>query len=151
MSLHQQIKTDMVLAMKAKDADRVRVLRSLMTACTNELVATKHKPDEELGDTGALAVIQREAKKRKDSIEQFTKGGRLELAEGEKAELTIIEDYLPEMMRRSEVEEIVRAKQSELGITDSSKKGMLMGAVMKELSGKADGGLVKEIVDGLLK
>src|SRR3989338_7350954 len=86
----------------------------------------------------------------KDSIEQFTKGGREDLVESEKAELTILETYLPAQMSREEVMKIAQAKMTELGITDVSKKGMFMWALMKELKGKADGDVVKSVVDQLL-
>ena len=150
MSLHNQIKEQIKEAMKAKDAVRLGVLRGLVTAFTNELVATKRTPQEELTDEQALAVISRAVKQRKDSIDQFTKGGRADLAENEKAELTILETYLPAQMARDEVMKIAKTKMSELGITDASKKGMFMGALMKELRGKADGDTVKSVVDELL-
>ena len=89
------------------------------------------------------------SKQRKDSIEQYTKGGRPELAAEEQEQLAVIETFLPELMSREEVEKVARAKQSELGITDPAKKGMLMSGVMKDLKGKADGMVVKEVVDSL--
>lgn len=133
----------------ARDAVRLEVLRGMSAAFTNELVAKGQKPQEMLSDEAAMAVIMRLAKQRKDSIEQFTKGGREDLVAEEQAQLAIIEDFLPEMMNASDILVVARAKQSELGITDPGKKGMLMSAVMKELKGKADGMLVKEVVDGL--
>lgn len=136
-------------AMKAKDEVRLRTLRSLSTAMTNEVVAKKRKPDEFLTDDEALAVVKRAASQRKDSIDQFTKGGRPELAEPEIAELAVIESFLPEQMPREEIEAIAKAKIAELG-ADKSKMGMLMGAVMKETKGRADGTVVKEVIEGLL-
>ncbi|MCD8528069.1 MAG: GatB/YqeY domain-containing protein [Candidatus Pacebacteria bacterium] len=94
--------------------------------------------------------MTREAKRRKDSITQFTDGGRPDLAIDEQAELDILNAYLPKMMPREEVYAYVQAKIAELGITDKSQVGQLMGALMKELQGKADGLLVKEIVAELL-
>ena len=135
--------------MMARDTVRLEVLRGLVTAFTNELVATGRTPQDFLTDEQALAVITRASKQRKDSIEQFTKGGREDLAESEKAQLTILETYLPKLMDKSEVEKIVRAKKEELGIIDATKKGMLMAAIMKDLKGKADGMVVKEVVDDL--
>ena len=136
--------------MRAKDTVRLQTYRSLVTMMTNEVVAKKRKPDEFLADDEALAVLKRAANQRKDSIEQFEKGGRAELAENEKAELSIIEELLPAQMPREEVEAVVRAKMAETGTTDKSGAGKLTGAVMAELNGKADGGLVKEVVDSLL-
>ena len=147
--LHQNIKEEIKKAMKAKEQMRLDVLRGVLAAFTNELVAKKRKPDEILSDEDALAVISRLAKQRKDSIEQFKKGGREDLVKEEEVQLKILEAYLPEMMPREEIEKIAKAKKEELGITDPAKKGMLMSALMKELKGKADGAMVKELVDNL--
>ena len=147
--LHEQIKEKIKEAMKAKDTVALNVYRGLVTAFTNELVATGHTPQEMLSDEGALAVITRTAKQRKDAIEQFEKGGRQDLADEDRAQLAILETYLPKMMDKSEVEVVAKAKKDELGITDGSKKGMLMSALMRDLKGKADGNIVKEVVDGL--
>src|SRR3989344_1371344 len=136
MTLHQTLKEQIKEAMKAKDAVRLGVLRGLVTSCMNELVATKRTPQDELKDDEALTVISRAVKQRKDSIEQFTKGGRPELAEAEKAELTILESYLPASMSIAEIKKIAVAKKAELGITDKTKIGQLMGALVKELRGK---------------
>ena len=102
-----------------------------------------------LSDEEAIAVINKLAKQRKDSIEQFKKGNREDLVKEEQAELDILETYLPKLMDKSEVEKIAKAKKEELGITDAAKKGMLMSAIMKDLKGKADGMVVKEVVDSL--
>jgi hypothetical protein len=149
MSLHEEIKTNLKEAMKARDTVRLEVMRGLVTAFTNELVATGRTPQDMLTDEQALAVITRAAKQRKDSIEQFTKGGRMDLVEEEAPQLVILETFLPKLMDRSEVEHIAKAKQADLGITDPTKKGMLMSQLMKDLKGKADGSLVKEVVDSL--
>ncbi len=149
MSLQTDIKSGIKDAMIAKDAVRLSVLRGLSSAFTNELVAKKMKPDGELTDEDALAVISKEARKRKDSIEQFEKGGRPELAEDEKAELAILTTFLPEQMSYEAVLEFVKTKQTEMGATDKSKAGQFMGAVMKDLKGKADGQVVKQAIDSL--
>lgn len=150
MGLHTQIKDEIGPALKAKDELRLTVLRSLLAAFTNEVVAKKRKPDEELSDDEALAVIARAAKQRKDSIEQFEKGNRADLVKQESQELTVIESYLPQMMAQDEIEKVVQAKKEAMGIQDAAGKGKLMGAVMAELKGKADGKLVREILDSLL-
>jgi len=149
MTLYETLKSQLVQAMKAHDAVRLSVIRALLTAATNELVATKRKPDEMLPDTDMLAVIKRQANQRKDSIEQFEKGGRSDLAENERAELVILETYLPEMMGEDAIRDIAQKKITELG-ADKSKMGILIGAVMKEASGQADGAVVKKVVEELL-
>ncbi|MDD5721291.1 MAG: GatB/YqeY domain-containing protein [Candidatus Pacebacteria bacterium] len=147
--LHEQIKNGIKEAMMAKDALRLKAFRAMSSAFTNELVAKNKKPQDMLSDEEALAVITRLAKQRKDSIEQFKKGNREDLVKEEQEELSILETYLPKLMEKSEVEKIARAKKDELGITDATKKGMLMSALMKDLKGKAEGSMVKEVVDSL--
>jgi uncharacterized protein YqeY len=150
MSLHQAIKASIPEAMKARDEVRLRTVRSLVTAMTNEVVAKKRKPDEFLTDEEALAVIKRAANQRKDSIEQFEKGGRPELAAPEKEELAILESYLPTQMSTEEITAAVQAKMAETGISTKAEAGKFIGALMKELQGRADGSQVKAIVDSLL-
>lgn len=150
MSLHQEIKEKVKTAMKEKKEVELSVYRGLVSAFTNELVATGKTPQDELPDEEALNVIRRAVKQRKDSIDQFTKGGRPELAEGEKAELNVLEAFLPAQMPREEVKKVAEAKIAEMGITDKSKAGQLMGAIMKDLKGKADGDVVKSVVDEIL-
>jgi len=147
--LHEQIKNNIKEAMKARDAVRLEVMRGLVTAFTNELVATGKTPQDILGDEEVIKVITRASKQRKDSIEQFTKGDRMDLVEVEKAQLAIIEEFLPKLMEQGEIEEVVKNKLSEFGPVDTTKKGMFMASVMKDLKGKADGSLVKEVVDKL--
>jgi uncharacterized protein YqeY len=150
MSIHETIKAGIPEALKAREDARLRTLRSLSTAMTNEVVAKKRKPDEFLTDEEALAVLKRAANQRKDSIEQFEKGGRAELAVPEKEELVIIESYLPAQMSVEEIEKIARAKMAEMGVTSKAEAGKFTGALMKELKGQADGGQVKAVVDSLL-
>lgn len=149
MNLHEQIKSNIKEAMMARDTVRLEVMRGLSSTFMNELVSKGKTPQDLLSDEEALAVIARIAKQRKDSITQFKAGGREDLVEEDSAQLAILETYLPKMMERSEVENIAKVKMTELGITDASKKGMLMSALMKELKGKADGMVVKEVVDSL--
>jgi len=150
MALHTQLKDELKEALKAKDEIRLRVVRNILTSITNELVATGKTPQDELGDDGVLTVIKRLAKQRKDSIEQYENAGRNELAQTEKDELAVLETYLPQMMNQEELTPIVKAKIDELGATDKSKMGLLIGALMKDLGGKADGGDVKAVVEKLL-
>ncbi|OIP78496.1 MAG: hypothetical protein AUK16_00170 [Parcubacteria group bacterium CG2_30_44_11] len=150
MSLHEDFKTSLKEAMKAKEAVKLSVIRGLLTAFMNELVATNRKPQEILTDNEVLTVIKRAAKQRKESIVQYEAAKRLDLSEPEKAELAILETYLPTLMNQEEITPFVQAKMTELSVTDKSKMGMLVGAVMKELSGKADGADVKAVVEGIL-
>lgn len=147
--LVEQIKKEVTEALKAKDALRLEVLRGVLAAFTNELVAQKRTPQETLEDDAALTVIKRLVKQRKDSIEQFTKGDRQDLADKEAAELKILEVYLPAMMSQDEIRKVALKKKDELGIEDQSKAGMLVGAVMRELKGQADGADVKAVIDSL--
>ncbi|MDO8522512.1 MAG: GatB/YqeY domain-containing protein [bacterium] len=150
MSIHETLKKSIPEALRAHDEVRLRTLRSLVTAMTNEVVAKKRKPDEFLIDEDALAVLKRAASQRKDSIEQFEKASRNDLAEPEKLELAIIESYLPTMMSREEIMPIAKAKMAELNVSNKADAGKFTGALMKELKGKADGGDVKAVVDSLL-
>jgi len=149
MSLHEQIKNNIKESMKAGDKVRLEVMRGLVTAFTNELVATGRTPQDMLTDEESIKVITRASKQRKDSIEQFTKGGRTDLVDIEKDQLAILEEFLPKLMERSEVEEFVKNKINELAVKDLTKKGMFMSSIMKDLKGKADGSMVKEVVDVL--
>lgn len=149
MTIHETLKKELPEAMKAKDEVKLRTLRALLTSFTNEAVAMKEKPDTLLSDEKALAVITRASKQRKDSIEQFERGNRPDLARHEREELTILEAYLPEMMSKEEIEKVAKAQKEKLAVTDKAKMGILMGAVMQELKGKADGSDVKAVVEAL--
>ena len=149
MSLHKKIIEDAKQAMMKKEEPRLTVLKGVKATFTNELLSKKGAPQTELPDEEALASVRRLVKQRKDSIEQFTKGGRKDLAESESAELKILEIYLPSQMSEADVKKVVEKKRAELGVTDKTKSGMLMSAVMKELKGKDDGAVVKKIVDEL--
>ncbi len=149
--LHEQIKGELKEAMKAHDEVKLRTVRGMLTAFTNELVATGKKPQNMLDDAGVLTVVKRLAKQRKESITQFEAAGRTDLSDAEKAELVILESYLPTLMSRDEIRPLAEAKIKELGAVDKSKMGMLIGSLIKELAGKADGGDVKAVVEELLK
>ena len=149
MSLHEQIKNNIKESMKAGDKVRLEVMRGLVTAFTNELVATGKTPQDMLTDEEAVKVITRASKQRKDSIEQFTKGGRMDLVDIESDQLKILEEFLPKLMDMTEIEKFVKEKVDELAVKDLTKKGMFMASIMKDLKGKADGAMVKEVVDKL--
>jgi uncharacterized protein YqeY len=150
MSIHKQIKDDIKDSMIKKDTLRLTVLRGVLAAFMNEMVAKKITA-EELSDEDAIAIIRRLVKQRKDSIEQFTKGNRMDLVANEKAEMEMLEKYLPQQMSREEIKKFVDAKVAEAGAIDKTKIGQFMGSIMKDLKGKADGMMVKEIIDETLK
>jgi len=150
MSLHNDLRNELKDAMKAKDTVRLSVIRNILSESTNQLVASKRTPQDELADDEVLSVIKRLSKQRLDSIEQYTSAGRDDSAAAEQAELEILRSYLPPMMTREEIRPIVQAKLEELHITDPAKSGMVVGIVMKELAGKADGADVKAVVEEVL-
>ena len=149
MTLQETIKSSLKEAMMAKDAVKMTVIRGLMSAFTNELVSIGRTPQDALTDEEVLTVIRRAVKQRKDSIDQFKTAGRDDLVESESAELALLEVYLPQLMSKEEILKIAEAKKVELGVTDKSKVGILMSALMKDLKGKADGTDVKNVVEGL--
>ena len=148
--VHGSIKQAIPEALRAKDEVRLRTLRSLSSAMTNEVIAKKRKPDELLMDEEAVAVLKRASNQRKDSIEQFDTAGRTDLSATEKEELVIIESLLPAMMDREEIEKVAQAKMAELNVSSKQDAGRFIGAVMKELKGRADGSDVKAVIDTLL-
>jgi uncharacterized protein YqeY len=150
MTIIEQIKSDMKDAMRAKDSIALTTIRGLMSGFTNELVATGKTPQDEVTNDIALTVIKRASKQRKDAIEQYTQGGRTDLVENEQAELSVIEKYLPQTMSKDQIKTIAEAKIAEFG-GDKSKMGQIIGAIIKETAGQADGGDVKEVVTELLK
>ncbi len=151
--LHQTIKDDIKTALRAKDTLRLEVLRGLNALITNEMISSRSS-DASLPDDKVLALIRRSAKQRKDSIEQFDKGGRADLADKERTELIILESFLPTMMSREEIKIAASRTIEELRTSvrlDPKAGGKIVGMIMKELSGKADGGDVKAVVEDLLK
>ncbi|PIP58121.1 MAG: glutamyl-tRNA amidotransferase [Candidatus Vogelbacteria bacterium CG22_combo_CG10-13_8_21_14_all_37_9] len=147
--LHDQIKEEIKTALKARAEVRLQTLRNLVSAFVTEVTSKNRKPDEKLTDEEALVVIKRLVKQRQDSIEQFTAGGRADLAQAEEAEMAILKTYLPAEMPTDQIKAIALAKKTKLGINDRAKIGILVGAVMKETKGQTDGKIVKEIVESL--
>jgi uncharacterized protein len=146
--MQEKIKAEIKPAMIAKDAVRLGTLRMIMAAFTNELVTQGHPPTDPLSDEDCMKVIKRLSKQRKDSIEQFIAGGRPELAEDEKAELAVIESFLPAAMPEAEIEAKVAAKLAASPF-DPAKKGQFIGMMCKELGDTADGAMVKAVIDRL--
>ncbi len=162
MSLKERIQADIKKAMPEKDQLKVSVLRMLMAAVFNkekEKRARLSKNEEiekldelsKLTDEEIIEVISSESKKRQDSIEQYEKGNRQDLADQEKKELEILMKYLPEQMAEEEIRKLVKEKVEELGASGSKDIGKVMGALMPQLKGKADGTAVNKIVQEELK
>lgn len=150
MTLPEQVRNDMKEAMRSKDELRLSVVRGMLSAFTNELVAKGKKPTDPLDDKDAIAVLKRLLKQRKDAAEQFTNGNRPELAEKEMKEAIIIEAYLPQMASREDIEKAAKEVIAETN-ADASKAGILIGLVMKRLGGNADGGEIKAVIAELIK
>ncbi|MEN9880926.1 MAG: hypothetical protein RLZZ308_109 [Candidatus Parcubacteria bacterium] len=146
--MQETIKAEIKAAMIAKDSVRLGTLRMISAAFTNELVTQGRPPTDPLSQEDCMKVIKRLAKQRKDSIDQFTSGGRPELAADEQAELVVIEGFLPAQMPESEIEEKIKAKLAESPF-DPAKKGQFIGMMCKELGDTADGAVVKAVIDKL--
>ncbi|SNC73845.1 hypothetical protein SAMN05445756_2173 [Kytococcus aerolatus] len=142
--LKQQISADLTTAMKARDKVRSSTLRQVLTAVQNAQVAGDTAI--ELDDEGVLAVITKEAKKRRDAIAEYEKANRPELVEGEQAELAVLEDYLPKQLTDAELEQLVDEAIAETGATDLSGMGPTMKAAQAKVAGRADGGRVSTLV-----
>ncbi len=138
MSLAQQIDSDLKDAMRAKDAAKLGVLRMLKSALKYAAIE-KSGAEGELDEAEATAVIRKQVKQRQDSIESFEKGGRAELAEKEKAELQILNNYLPAAMSADEIARLVREAIAEVGATSRAQMGAVMKALGPKVAGRADG------------
>ncbi|HTK32927.1 MAG TPA: GatB/YqeY domain-containing protein [Candidatus Paceibacterota bacterium] len=152
MTLHQTIKEQIKDALRAKDTIRLDTLRGLNALALNEMMAN-NIAGEFLADDKVMALIKRSVKQHKDSIEQFEKGGRTDLVSKEKAELVILESFMPAMMSYDEVKIIVRTRIDALksqGNFDPKATGKIVGMLIKELAGKADGMMVKKAVDEIV-
>jgi uncharacterized protein len=148
MRLRDKINTDLTAAMKAREAERLSVLRMMKTAVKNKEIELI----KELEDAQVLPVLVSLIKQRKDSIEQFTKGGRLELAEKEAAEIKIIEEYLPAAVSDEEIGSTVDFVIAELGVTSIKDMGKVMKACMAKFAGRpADGQKISELVKSKLQ
>jgi hypothetical protein len=141
--LEEKILNDYKEAMKARDALKSSVLSFLRADLMNLAMAKKKKS---LDDPEAVSVIKKQIKQRQDSIEQFTKGDRLEMAEKEKKELEILKAYLPPELSEEEVKKVIAEAVSETGASSMKDMGRLMKEVNAKLAGQADGKLVAELV-----
>lgn len=149
MAIAENIAKQIMDALRAKDTVRLNTLRGIKAACVNELVAKRRKPEETLSDEETRVIIKRLVNQRKDSMEQFKKGNRDDLAKAEEAELKILESFLPAMISEEEIRKIAEKKKGELCVSDRAKIGALIGAVMAQVKGRADGSAVKKIVESL--
>ena len=136
---------DLKAAMKAKDTVALTTLRALKTALTNTAIESGHK-DNVVTDADALAIVRKQIKQRHDSIEQFEAANRPELAETEKAEIVVLEKYLPAAMSAEEISAIVADAVAETGATTRADMGKVMGIVQAKIEGRADGKTISQEV-----
>ena len=143
MSLNQRIVSDLTAAMKAKDADRLSTLRMVKANLMNRQI----EKGSELNDEEVTKALQSLVKQRRDSIEQYNKAGRSELADKEAAEITVLDEYLPQAASADEIDAAVSAAVAETGASSMKDMGAVMKAVMSKLAGKsADGKAISEAV-----
>jgi len=146
MTLKERITEDMKAAMRAKEGDRLTTIRMLLAAVKQKEVDERIEVD----DVALVAIVDKLIKQRKDSISQFTAAGRMDLADKETAELTVLEAYLPKRLSADEIAAAVAAIVASLGAKGPGDMGKVMGAVKAQLAGKADMGLVSAAVKAAL-
>ncbi len=146
MSLKDKITEDIKAAMKAKEKVRLETVRSIKKVILEEEVNARAAGKESLTETQEMDILARLAKQRRDSIEQYTQVGRQELADQEAAELAIIEEYLPKQLSDDEIAQVIDEIIVQVGASSAKDMGKVMGPVMQQLRGKADGKKVQEIV-----
>ena len=147
MTLQERLQQEIKSAMLAKDADRLGTLRLLKSAMG---YAQIEKKSETTSDSDFVALVQKEVKKRRDSIEQFENGGRPELAVKEKQEITVLESFLPQAMSEADLDQLVRATIQELGATSKKDMGPVIKAIQAKAAGRADGKTISGLVGRLL-
>ena len=147
MALEQTLEKDLVEAMKARNADKVLVLRMLKTALTNTKI---QKKKESLEESEVLDVVQKQAKQRQESIDSFRKAGRQDLVDKEQKEFEILKAYLPAQMSDEEIKALIQKLMAAHGIQAKADMGRLMKELMPAVKGKADGKRVNEIAASLL-
>ena len=147
MSLQERLQQEIKSAMLAKDSERLNALRMLKSAVG---YAQIEKKTDALSDPDFMAVVQREVKKRRDAVEQYTAGARPDLAAKENAEVAVLQSFLPQPLTPEELESLVRAVIQELGATDKKQMGAVMKAVQARAAGRADGKAISTVVARLL-
>lgn len=135
MSIKIRIETDYIAAFKAKEGEKVSCLRMLKAAIKNREIDAK-KP---LDDEGLIALLATELKKRQESVEQYTQGGRLDLAEKEKNEITLIQQYLPQQLSDGDLSRLIDKAVTEAGATSTKEMGAVMKILAPQIRGRADG------------
>jgi uncharacterized protein YqeY len=145
MTLQEKIDSDLKEAMRAKEAERLSVLRMVKSAIMNTAIE-KHGAEGKLADSDAIAVLRKQVKQRQDSIAGFEKGGRLELAQKERREIEILSGYLPQPLTADEVASIVRTAIAETGASSKAQMGQVMKIVNEKAAGRADGKTLSEAV-----
>lgn len=146
-SILERVNDDLQAAMKARDKARLRALRSLRTALTNKEIEQRQEGKETvLSEQDELAVVQKQVKQRKDSIEQYEEADREDLAEKEREEIEVLEEYLPEKMSDEELADRLEAIIDQVGASSMADMGPVMGRAMEELRGRADGSRVQKMV-----
>lgn len=145
MALMERLQTELSAAMKAGESVRVETIRMLLAALKNAAIDA---PNHLLSEADEIAILSREAKRRNESIDVFTKGGRADLAEHEQVQLEIIKAYLPAQADDSEVEAVIRQVAEELGT--AANFGSVMKTSMTKLAGRADGNKVSALVKQIL-
>ncbi|HBB56446.1 TPA: glutamyl-tRNA amidotransferase [Patescibacteria group bacterium] len=147
--LKEKIKTDFKEAFKAKERVKLSVLKMVNAAIGNAEIEKRAKAggvDTPLTDAEVMDILSKEAKKRKDSIEQYKAGGREDLAQSEQAELNVLKEYLPAQMSEEEIKSLAQKVIAEVGASSSSDLGKVMSALTSQTKGRADGALVSKIV-----
>ncbi len=146
MSLKDRIGDEIKAAMKAKDKIRLNTVRSVKKVILEKESELRAKGIDELTEAQEMEILAKLAKQRRDSVEQFTKAGRDDLAEKESQELTVLEEFLPAQMSEAEVAAAVEGAIAQTGASSPKDMGKVMGVLMKELKGKADGKLIQSLV-----
>jgi uncharacterized protein YqeY len=146
MSLKARINDDMKAAMRAKEADRLGTIRMLLAAMKQKEVDER----VELDDAMVVSIVDKLIKQRKDAAEQYTAGGRQDLADKETSEITVLEVYLPQRMSAEEIKAAIAAIVAEVGAAGPGDMGKVMGAAKQQLAGKADMGQVSAAVKAAL-
>lgn len=147
MSLQERIQQELKAAMLAKDAERLSTLRLLKSAIGYAQIERK---TDSLSDADVVAIVQKEVKKRRDSVEQYKTGGRPELADKESKEIVVLETFLPQPLPTEELEQLVRAAIQEVGATTKKDMGPVIKAVQAKAAGRADGKTISGVVGKLL-
>lgn len=150
MSLKDRITEDIKTAMKAKDKTRLETVRSIKKVLLEKEVSVRPQGQTELNETQELEVLAQLAKQRRDSIEQYRQAGRTDLADQEAQELAIIEEYLPQQLSDEEVSQVIDEVISRTGASSAKDMGKVMGPVMQQLKGRADGQKIQAMVKAKL-